>query len=193
MSFEQPGGKSDLFGDTLLNRGGGQRLKRGFLKYAILELLAEQPHHGYQIIKELEQRFAGVYRPSAGSVYPSLQVLEEEGSLSIQEVESRKICTITEHGRKQLAQHRQHFPPEPEKERQVPIPVPVPLLSNPATDSSHIPEIKRSTIALMETIRYVAHLGTPEQVRELKKILDATSRQLHALLAMEEGEISPPT
>lgn len=89
----------------------------------------------------------------------------------------------------QLAQHCHHFPPEKEQ----PAPIPVPLLWSPDTDRSHIPEIKRSTIALMETIRYVAHFGTPEQVRELKKILDATSRQLHALLAREEGEISPPT
>ncbi len=182
MSFEQPGGRADLFGDSLRSRGTGQRLKRGFLKFAILELLAEQPRHGYEIIKELEQRYAGVYRPSAGSVYPNLQLLEEEGSLSSQEIETKKIYTITEHGQKQLTAHRQHYPSE--KEGYVLLPVSVQPSLDP--DRSHIPQIKQSTIALMETIRYVAHFGTPEQVKELKKILDATSRQLHALLAMEE-------
>lgn len=182
MSCEPPVGKSDIFGDTLQNRGGGQRLKRGFLKYAILELLVEQPHHGYEIIKELEQRFGGMFRPSAGSVYPNLQVLEEEGSLSSKETEGRKIYTITEKGRQQLAQHRQNLSVEKGQSMSVP------LVTNPQTDRSHIPGIKHSTIALMETIRYVAHFGTPTQVKELEIILDATSRQLHALLAKEEGE-----
>ncbi len=178
MSFDLSTGKADFLGDTLRSKSGGHRLKRGFLKFAILELLIEQPRHGYEIIKELEQRYAGTYRPSAGSVYPNLQLLEEDNSLTSQEAEGKKIYTITEQGRKQLEEHRQH-----QADKQIPLP------SNSDTDQSHIPEIKQSTSALIETIRYVAHFGTPNQIRELKKILDATSRQLHALLAREEGEL----
>lgn len=186
MTFEQPGGKVDLFDESLLSRRSGQRLKRGFLKFAILELLSEQPHHGYEIIKELEQRYAGVYRPSAGSIYPNLQLLEEEGSLSGQEIESKKIYTITEHGRKQL---EDHLKLKTSKQGR-PLPLPVAVQPDLDNDRSHIPEIKQSTIALMETIRYVAHFGTPAQIIELKKIIDATSRQLHTLLGKEEIEIN---
>ncbi|MFN8481249.1 MAG: PadR family transcriptional regulator [Kouleothrix sp.] len=60
--------------------GGRRRQRRGDIKSALLELLAEQPRHGYELIKELEQRYGGFYRPSPGSVYPTLQLLEDEGA-----------------------------------------------------------------------------------------------------------------
>src|SRR5262245_47979249 len=60
--------------------GGGERFpRRGDLKYVVLELLNERPRHGYDIIRALEDRFRGFYRPSPGSVYPTLQMLEDLG------------------------------------------------------------------------------------------------------------------
>jgi DNA-binding PadR family transcriptional regulator len=53
--------------------------EQGDLKYVILRLLAEKPRHGYEIIKELEDRFSGAYAPSAGTVYPTLTLLEDLG------------------------------------------------------------------------------------------------------------------
>src|SRR3954467_6272028 len=62
--------------------GGGQRARRGDVRSAILVLLHEQPMHGYQMIQELAERTGGEWRPSPGSVYPTLQLLEETGLIA---------------------------------------------------------------------------------------------------------------
>src|SRR5689334_21771290 len=62
-------------------KGGRKRQRRGDIKFILLELIKEQPRHGYELIKVLEERYGGFYRPSPGTVYPTLQLLEDEGSL----------------------------------------------------------------------------------------------------------------
>jgi DNA-binding PadR family transcriptional regulator len=96
-------------------KGGGWRFKggrffeQGELKYVILQLLDEKPRHGYEIIKELEERAGGAYAPSAGTVYPTLQLLEDMGYASVRTEEGgKKIYSITEEGRKHLADRRSH-------------------------------------------------------------------------------------
>src|SRR5947209_16178351 len=83
--------------------GSGERLfGRGHLKYVILELLKDQPRHGYYIIRALVDRMRGHYRPSPGSVYPTLQMLEDLGYVSSSQQEGKKIYTITDEGRRYL-------------------------------------------------------------------------------------------
>lgn len=78
------------------------RVRRGDMKFLLLEILKnEGPRHGYEIISELEGRFRG-YRPSPGSVYPTLQMLEEGGYVTGEQVEDKKVYTITEEGVKML-------------------------------------------------------------------------------------------
>src|SRR5262249_6686310 len=77
---------------------------RGDLKYALLELLAERPMHGYEMMKALQERTGGMYTPSAGSVYPTLQMLEDRGFVTVSEVEGKKVYTITDTGRTFLAE-----------------------------------------------------------------------------------------
>jgi DNA-binding PadR family transcriptional regulator len=77
------------------------RMRRGDMKFLLLEVLKEGPRHGYEVISELENRFRG-YRPSPGSVYPTLQMLEEGGFVTSQEVEGKKVYTITDAGLKML-------------------------------------------------------------------------------------------
>ena len=77
------------------------RMRRGDIKYLILEVLKEGPRHGYDIINSLGERFRG-YRPSPGSVYPTLQMLEDGGFVTSQEVDGKKVYTITENGMKLL-------------------------------------------------------------------------------------------
>jgi len=77
------------------------RMRRGDIKYHLLEILKEGPRHGYEIISELETRTGG-YRPSPGSVYPTLQMLEEGGYLTGEQVEGKKVYTITAEGIKLL-------------------------------------------------------------------------------------------
>src|SRR5262245_52242262 len=71
------------------------RARRGDVRAAILALLAEQPMHGYQILQELESRTGGLWRVSPGSVYPTLQMLEEEGLISSQDVEGKRVYSLT--------------------------------------------------------------------------------------------------
>jgi DNA-binding PadR family transcriptional regulator len=84
--------------------GPGERFfGRGDLKYVILDLLKDQPRHGYDIIRALEDRSGGSYRPSPGSVYPTLQMLEDLGYVEATQQEGKKVYAITDAGRQFLA------------------------------------------------------------------------------------------
>src|SRR6266516_3907977 len=79
--------------------GRGRGARRGNVRAAILALLAERSMHGYEMIQELQARTGGVWRPSPGSVYPTLQMLEDEGLISSEEAEGRRRFTLTDTGR----------------------------------------------------------------------------------------------
>jgi DNA-binding PadR family transcriptional regulator len=81
--------------------GWAPRNRRGDVKFLVLELLAEGPRHGYDIIKGIEER-RGV-RPSAGSVYPTLQLLEDGGFVTSEQIDGKRVYTITDSGRELLA------------------------------------------------------------------------------------------
>jgi DNA-binding PadR family transcriptional regulator len=90
-------------------RGGriGRFLEHGDLRFIVLALLAEQPRHGYELIKELEERTGGAYRPSPGVIYPTLSLLEDEGFVRPAGGETgRKLYEVTETGREALEQNR---------------------------------------------------------------------------------------
>ncbi|POM25629.1 Transcriptional regulator YqjI [Actinomadura rubteroloni] len=81
-------------------RGGrGRRTRRGNVRAALLALLAERPMHGYEMIQELDSRTGGVWRPSPGSVYPTLQMLEDEGLITGAEQGGKRLFSLTETGR----------------------------------------------------------------------------------------------
>jgi len=86
---------------------GGRMFEQGDLKYVILKLLEEKPRHGYDIIKELEEKSGGAYAPSAGTVYPTLQLLEDLGYASVAPEEGgKRIYSITEAGKQYLEQNK---------------------------------------------------------------------------------------
>jgi len=76
------------------------------MKYVILKLLKDKPRHGYEVMKELEDQMRGCYSPSPGTVYPTLQWLEDEGLVVAKDVEGKKVYEITDAGRKFLDEHR---------------------------------------------------------------------------------------
>jgi DNA-binding PadR family transcriptional regulator len=90
---------SELFG------GPPPRADRGVVRYLILDAIAPQPRHGYEIIQAIEERSAGTYRPSPGVVYPTLQMLEELGHARVEEREARKVYAITADGKRDLVDH----------------------------------------------------------------------------------------
>ncbi len=88
--------------------GEGTRVfGRGDMKFALLELLQEHPMHGYEMIKALEEKSGGFYSPSPGSIYPTLQMLEDRGFVTVKEVEGKKVYHITDAGKTLLAERRQ--------------------------------------------------------------------------------------
>ena|SRR5688572_5220643 len=78
----------------------------GDMKYVILKLLRDKPRHGYEVMKELEERMHGCYSPSPGTVYPTLQWLEDEGLVVARDVEGKKVYEITDTGRAFLEEHK---------------------------------------------------------------------------------------
>jgi DNA-binding PadR family transcriptional regulator len=92
--------------------GGRRRGRRGRgdVRTAILALLAERPMHGYEMIQELETRTGGVWRPSPGSVYPTLQLLEDEDLIAGEEGEGRRRFALTDAGRAEAERQGQRPP-----------------------------------------------------------------------------------
>ena len=82
--------------------GRGSPFQRGDFKYIILQCIKDKPSYGYEIIRALRERFFSFYVPSPGSVYPTLQMLEETGYASASEKEGKRVYAITEEGRKFL-------------------------------------------------------------------------------------------
>lgn len=94
-------------------RGGGRRARRGDVRASILTLLADAPMHGYDLIRELEQRSGGRWRPSPGSVYPTLQLLEDEGLITGEERDGKRVFSLTDAGRAEFDQRRERGEGEP--------------------------------------------------------------------------------
>jgi DNA-binding PadR family transcriptional regulator len=98
-----------MFGDRMFcnerffrSRRRGTSFHRGDLKYVILDLLKDKPRHGYDIIRELEEKSYGFYKPSPGVIYPTLQMLQEMGYVNSAEQEGKRVYSITEEGLKFL-------------------------------------------------------------------------------------------
>jgi len=91
-------------------RGRGPRRRQMFesgeMKFVILRLIKEKPRHGYEIIKALEEKMSGCYTPSAGTVYPTLQLLEDQGFVKVVETEGKKVYHITPEGEAFLEENR---------------------------------------------------------------------------------------
>jgi DNA-binding PadR family transcriptional regulator len=83
--------------------GRGWSVRRGDVRDAILAVLAQEPMHGYRIIQELSEKSRGRWRPSAGSIYPTLQQLEDEGLANAAELEGKRVYSLTEAGREAAA------------------------------------------------------------------------------------------
>ena len=97
--------ESFIFGPRRRGRRRNMKWKifeRGDLKFVILRLISKRPMHGYEVMKALEEESKGYYRPSPGSVYPTLQMLEDEGYVTVEEADGKKIYSITEDGAEYL-------------------------------------------------------------------------------------------
>lgn len=144
------------------------RMGRGDVRTAILVSLAEAPGHGYQIIQAIEARTNGAWKPSPGSVYPTLQLLADEGLVSATESGDRKVYTLTEAGREVAAESAEGA---------------LPWDARVKRDAERTTALPKAGAKLAQAIVQVSHSGTPEQSERAVAILDETRRRLYAILA----------
>lgn len=98
-------------GDGRDDSASGKRyFTRGGVKYALLELLRQESMHGYQMMKHLEEQSGGTYKPSAGAIYPTLQMLRDQGFVSSFKQEGKKVFEITDEGKAFLDEEREGWP-----------------------------------------------------------------------------------
>src|SRR4051794_2434042 len=90
-------------------QGRRRRMRRGDVRAALLVLLSEQPFNGYGLMQEIERRSEGAWRPSPGSVYPALALLEDEGLVRAEDVEGRRLYALTDAGRAYVDEHRERL------------------------------------------------------------------------------------
>ncbi len=144
---------------------GGRAVRRGNVRGAILAVLADRAMHGYEVIQELETRTQGRWRPSAGSVYPTLQLLEDEGLLSSEEMDGRRTYTLTDAGRQAAEQSKG-------------------LLD---TDATAEPDLRSVAMSVIAAAKQVQRIGTAQDARAAREILADARRRLYRLLAEEES------
>jgi len=147
------------------HRGRGAR--RGDVRAAILALLAERPMHGYEIIQQIEERSGGVWRPSPGSVYPSLQLLADEGLVSGDETGGRRLFTLTDAGREEAARREGESPFRQERDETFEV--------------AH--RFREELGQLAMAVWQVAQAGTEEQRTEILGVLSDARRRAYQLLA----------
>lgn len=162
------------FGPGFGRRG---RSRRGDIRAAILALLGEEPMHGYQIITELESRSQGAWRPSPGSVYPTLQALEDQGLVRSLERDGKKVVELTESGREAAAAVTAGG-------------------SMPWDDAAA--DVGDAHFKFFDLMRQVGAAavqvgknGTARQVTEASKVLSDTRRRLYQILAEDDLDGEP--
>ena len=154
-------------------RHGGRR-PRGDVRAAILVLLDEEPRNGYGIMQEIEERSAGAWRPSPGSVYPVLQQLEDEGLVQPTEGEERKLMELTDAGRAYVGERRETLG--------------TPWDTAAAGVSEDMMELRNLIWQVGAAVREVVGSGTDEQHAQAREVLADTRRALYRILAGDEPE-----
>ncbi|MBS0022774.1 PadR family transcriptional regulator [Microbacterium paraoxydans] len=150
---------------------GGSRMARGDVRAAVLSLLAERPMHGYQIINEIAERSGGTWKPSAGSVYPTLQLLADEGLIEAEEQNGRKTYALTEAGRAVADESSE---------------TPAPWVSTSEKDRGRDPRysaLPKAGVDLAAAAAQVGRSGSAEQVQQAIEVLDDARRRLYTILA----------
>jgi len=168
-----PGGFGPGFGPGSrgARRGGqGRRGRRGDVRAAILVLLAERSMHGYEIIQEVAERSQDLWKPSPGSVYPTLQLLVDEGLIVGEESEgSKKLFTLTDTGRE--AAQKVETPPWDE--------------INEHADPAHL-NLRAAVGQLFGAVAQSAHAASTEQQQRILEIVNNARREIYTILA--EGD-----
>ena len=144
--------------------GPGRRANRGDVRAAVLALLAEAPMHGYQIISELDERTGGAWKPSPGSVYPTLQMLEDEGLVRSEAEGGKNVFHLTGSGTEAAAAGEA---------------APWEAVAGDAAAG----DLRRTIAQLAMAFKQVAQTGTPDQIQRATAVLNDARKALYGILA----------
>jgi DNA-binding PadR family transcriptional regulator len=153
--------------------GGRGRRRRGDVRQAVLLMLAERPLNGYQLMQLIEARSRGRWRPSPGSVYPTLAALEDGGLIRATEHEGSKLYELTAAGRKLVAGQAGGDPP---------------WHGHEGHESETDDELRSLTHSLHVAISQVAQAGDAQQITQAEELLTQTRRGLYRILAGDAGD-----
>jgi DNA-binding PadR family transcriptional regulator len=148
-------------------RRSARLFDHGELRLVVLALISERPRHGYEIIKEIEDRVAGTYTPSPGVIYPTLTMLEELGHATVTESEGKKLYAVTADGAAYLAANKTSADNALQRMQAV----------NNAHSGGPAPEIMRARENLKLALRLREARGplTEQQIRDIAAALDAAA------------------
>ncbi|MCB0907551.1 MAG: PadR family transcriptional regulator [Nocardioidaceae bacterium] len=168
-----------LFGLAQGMQQRGPRVRRGDVRAAILDVLSTEPMNGYQVISQIAERSGGAWKPSPGSVYPTISQLEDEGLVASDDDAGRRTLRLTDDGRAYVAEH-------PEELARVwePFDQPTAETDDPTDFAALKPEIG----AMMNAVWQIITTGTDQQRRDAIGILIETRRKLYGLLAEGDAE-----
>ncbi|MEU4269567.1 PadR family transcriptional regulator [Streptomyces sp. NPDC026092] len=150
--------------------GGRGRARRGDVRASILALLKDRPMHGYEMIQEIGERSGGAWKPSPGSVYPTLQLLEDEGLITSESEGGKKLFTLTETGRTEA----ESGPEAPWEE------------AGRGVDWDAVNEIRQAGFGLMEAFGQVWKTGSAEQRQKAVEVINEARKKLYLILADED-------
>jgi DNA-binding PadR family transcriptional regulator len=156
------------FSEGLGHRGGG-RMRRGDIRTALLAALAEGPGHGYDVMQTLEDKTGGAWRPSPGSVYPTLQLLEDEGMVRSYESEGKRVYEITDAGREESSRRIEEAGGTPWEVA--------------GRGGRGAVELRMAIAQFHMAFKQIAVGGTPAQIERATEIVREARRQLYQLLA----------
>ena len=148
--------------------GDHQRTRRGDIKFILLELLSDRPNHGYDLIKAMESRYGQFRRLSPGSVYPTLQLLEEGGYLVSEKQSGKNVYTITDAGKALLAERSQQNSSDDRDIFKVP---------------QEFNELRIAATELTAIVTQVARSGNTARMNRVRELLDQVKRDIHAMLS----------
>lgn len=151
---------------------GSRRGRRGDVRAAILALLAEQPRHGYEIIREIGERSDGLWKPSPGSIYPTLQMLADEGLVVSRDENGKKLFELTEEGRTAAEQQTGTPPWEHFADDVAPAEA----------------ELRKSAATLAAAVVQVMRAGSTGQQARAVDVLNEARRSLYSILGEVEDE-----
>jgi DNA-binding PadR family transcriptional regulator len=180
------GGRHGFWGDASDWRGGrgawgrfggdfgGRLFDNGELRLMILQMIGEKPSYGYELIKAIGEKLEGAYSPSAGVVYPTLTLLEEEGFATVTSVEGgKKLYAITDAGRAELKTNQGRVDALFARLNQV----------SEAFGKGRSPKLMRAmhNLKLALKLRFAQGDLTKEQIAKIAEILDDAARGIESV------------